>query len=297
MLGASALVAVSACSLLTSVDGLTGGDAPGSGGDASASEGGVDGALLDGAAPGDGAANVDGADPRFVAYGQAVLADTPLAYWRFEETTSLAAAKDERGLHDAVYGLSPSLGEPGIAGGHAVRLPAGQHSHVKQESAAFNFGATVPYAFEMWIKLAKLEGYQWLGGTEGQTDPRSGWSVWIDSMGGAGYEVWGPPLTAGGSTQRRGIYSPPSRVAAGTFHHVVTSFNGAVDEIWVDGVKQGGGTDSTVAPDTGPLMLGCRRTTGTPYQCVDDGVIDEVAIYDHALLDTRIVAHFQLGKP
>jgi len=295
-MAASLIGALSACSLLTSLDGLSDVEAP-PGGDATDRDAAPDGSVpLDSAVPGDTSTSADSGDPRFAAYGQAVLADTPLAYWRFEET-ALPTAKDERGLHDAVYTFAPSLGEPGIAGGRAIRLPAGQHAHVKQESSAFNFGGKAPYAFEMWIKLAKLANYQWLGGTEGMTDPRSGWSIWVNSTGGTGYEVWGAPLTDGGSTPRRRSYAMTSLIVPGQFQHVVMSYNGAVMQLWVDGVKRSNDSDSSDAPDSGPLMLGCRRAPGSPNQCIDDGVIDEVAIYDHALLDTRIVAHYELGKP
>lgn len=287
---------VSACSLLTSVDGLSGGDgSPAADASSSGDAGALDSCASDATQAADSVTTTDAADPRFDAYGKAVLADTPLAYWRFEET-SPPTAKDERGLHDAVYTLAPSLGEPGIAGGRAVRFPAGQHAHVTQSSAAFNFPGKAPYAFEMWVKLSKLVNYQWLGGTEAMTDPRSGWSVWTDATGGAGYEVWGAAFTDGGSTQRRGVVAPPSLIVPGQFQHVVASYNGASMQVWIDGVKRVAANDTTDAPDTGPLMLGCRRAS-LPYQCIDDGLIDEVAIYDHALLDTRIVAHYTLGKP
>ena len=290
------LAALSACSLLTSLDGLAGAEVE-STIEASVGEGGMEATAPVDAAPGDGAAPSDGSDARFVAYGQAVLADAPLAYWRFEET-ALPTAKDERGLHDATYVFGPSLGEPGVAGGRAVRLPAGQRAHITEGSSAFNFGGKVPYAVEMWIKLTQLGSYQWLASTEGPTDPRSGWSMFVNASGGTAYEVWGAPFTDGGSTQRRGSYAnvAPTPIVVGQFQHVVMSFNGAVITLWVDGVKRKNDADSTAAPDTGPLILGCRRAAAITY-CIDDGVLDEVAIYDHALADTRILAHHDLGKP
>lgn len=295
-MSAALLAALSACSLLTSLDGLAGAEVE-STAEASVGEGGMEATAPVDAAPGDGAAPSDGSDARFVAYGQAVLADAPLAYWRFEET-ALPTAKDERGLHDAAYVFAPSLGEPGVAGGRAVRLPAGQRAHITEGSSAFNFGGKVPYAVEMWIKLSKLSNYQWLASTEGPTVPRSGWSLFVNSTGGTLFEVWGVPFSDGGSSQRRGAYAvvAPTPIVVGPFQHVVMSFNGAVTSLWVDGVKRKEEADSTSAPDTGPLILGCRRAASL-IDCVDDGVLDEVAIYDHALSGARILAHYDFGKP
>jgi hypothetical protein len=147
------------------------------------------------------------------------------------------------------------------------------------------------------VKLAIVKSYQWLAGTEADTDPRSGWSIWSNGTGGTGYEVWGAPLVDGGTTQRRGSYVNAPALVTGRFQHLVVTYNGAAAAMWIDGVKAANVSSTTAAPDTGRLMLGCRRAIGNGYGCVDDGLLDEVAIYDHALADTRIAAHYQLGKP
>lgn len=291
------LVALPACTFLTSVDGLSGGDlAPVADASSPKTEAGEAAAPLDAADANDTSTAPDGADPRADAYAKAVLADTPIAYWRLEES-ALSTAKDEMKLHDAVYELAPSLGEPGIVGGRAVRLPAGQHARLTQGDLVFRFAGTAPYAVELWVKIANLGSYQWLAGTEAPNAPRSGWSLFINDTGGVGFEVWGAPLVDGGSTQRRGAYATSAPLDLVSLHHVVATYNGAVMSVWLDGVKRANAADSTVAPDTGTLMLGCRRTPTGVTACVDDGVLDEVAIYDHALVDTRIQAHYALGKP
>ena len=286
--------ALSACSLLTSLDGLSGAEPQRDGGPI-VSDGGADtSATGDGAAVVD-SAGPDGSDPRFVAYGNAVLADAPIAYWRFEETV-LPTAKDERGLHDAVYVSSPTLGEPGIAGGHAVRLPSGKFANVTQGDLVFRFAGRAPYTVELWVKLSTLKNFQWLAGTEADTTPRSGWSMWSNGTGGTGYEVWGAPLVDGGTTMRRGSYVSDGLVI-GRFQHFVMTYDGTVASSWVDGVQGARASNVIEAPDTGTLMLGCRRAIGTPYACVAEGFLDEVAIYDRPLPEARIVAHYELGKP
>lgn len=290
---------VSACSLLTSVDGLSGGDGSPADDASIRSDTGVEGSTaLDATQAADGLTATDAADPRFAAYGKAVLADTPVAYWRFEET-ALATAKDERGAHNGLYVFSPTLGEPGIAGGRAVRLPVGQRASITQADLAFRFPGNQSYAVEVWLKLGKLGGYQWLAGTEGPSspDPRSGWSLFVTDVGVVSYEVWGAPFVDGGASQRRGVYATSAPFDVARFHHIVMTYNGTVMSVWLDGVKRANQTDATAAPDTGTLMLGCRRTPTGVTSCLDDGVLDEVAIYAHVLDDARILAHYDLGKP
>src|SRR5207248_11696460 len=50
--------------------------------------------------------------PAGSAYRSAVLADSPLAYWRLGETTGSVAA-DQRAAYNGTYTKTPSLGQPG----------------------------------------------------------------------------------------------------------------------------------------------------------------------------------------
>jgi hypothetical protein len=286
-------VVLTACSLLTSLDGLTGGDVPDGGAGATDSAVDASSPVVDGATSADASSP---SDPRFAAYGKAVLDDNPLAYWRLEETAD-SVAKDERGLHDATYRNDPVLGEPGIVGGRAMRMPAGKHAHFTQDAPLFRFAGVQKYTVELWAKLDSQQPYQWLGGTEGPVNPRSGWSLFVDDVGTSSYEVWGPPLTDGGSPLRRALYQKAAPVVKGRFAHIVMVFDDLGVNLWLDGVSRAGESTTVAAPDTGTLMFGCRRTPTDITACVEDGVLDEVALYDHPLSAARIVAHYQLGKP
>src|SRR5262249_7070412 len=103
------------CALIVSTVGLTGGvrdDGDGGGGDGGdgAGGGGVDGPAGSSGEAGSGSSS--GGDVG--AYAATVLADTPMAYWRFEETSG-TVAHDEMKVHDATY-VAANLGAPGIAG-------------------------------------------------------------------------------------------------------------------------------------------------------------------------------------
>jgi hypothetical protein len=78
----------------------------------------------------------------------------------------------------------------------------------------------------------------------------------------------------------------------GEWHHVAGVFDAGIATVWVDGVRgtsadiSASGTDLQDAGDT--LFIGSTRD-GTAF--VWKGLIDEVAVYDRALDESRIRAH------
>src|SRR6185295_9484736 len=118
VLGLSA--ALASCSLF-SLSGFSAGDdetrAPGDG-DAgtNANDAGSDGAKGDDA---DTQVNLDPSETNATRYRDAVMSDTPLAYFRFEETSG-ATAKDETGAHDGTWLTTPMFAANGAFAGSAA---------------------------------------------------------------------------------------------------------------------------------------------------------------------------------
>jgi hypothetical protein len=284
--------ALSACSLLTSTNGLSDGIDVDGGRETTAGEGGSEAAPSDDG--GDGGGPVDGADAAPTAsalYASAVLADKPVGYWRLEELGG-ATAKDETAHHDGQYLAGPLLDQPGIAGSRAMKLPKGMHARVLVPSTAYRFPGNAAYSVELWVKAGELKDYQWLAGTESYLSGRSGWSLLADASGRFRYEVWVPPAD-GGDNQVRGAAVATTPITAGTFRHVVVTYSGTTIVGYLDGVKTNMFTTSGQAPDTGQLLWACRNDL---EGCLDDWTIDELAIYDVALGADRVKAHFDLGK-
>lgn len=280
--------AVTACSLLTSLDGYTGGDEPS---DADAqpdtrtpADSGADHTL-----PADG--GFDSAPTRSELYANAVLADKPLAYWRLEETTG-TVAKDETKRYDGLYVQAPTFGEVGVAGSRAIKLAKGAKARMQVDDAVFRFTGQKPYSVELWAKPGELKDFQWLASTEGSmVGGRSGWSLLADAEGAIRYEVW-RPNGDGGSNQVRGVFMP-STIAAGALHHVVMTYDGAAVVGYVDGARGAPFPTAGMIPDTGFLTWACR---GDLSHCLDDWVLDELAVYDTVLASDRVTAHYELGK-
>jgi hypothetical protein len=63
--------------------------------------------------------------------------------------------------------------------------------------------------------------------------------------------------------------------------------------MWLDGAVIGTAPWSGATAAIGLLTWGCAGGGGN---CID-GVLDEAAVYDHALSADRVQAHYAAGKP
>jgi hypothetical protein len=290
------VTALSACSLLTSLDEFTGGNA-GNVGDG----GGVDAVGLGDGATGDGpgpddAADASDAGERSRLYSLAVLADMPRGYWRLEEIAG-TVAKDETGRNHGIYVAGPLLGERGVAGSYAAKLSSNTNARMRVESTDFRYAGTAPYSVELWAKFGELKDYQWLASTEtvGTGNARSGWSILADAIGDIRYEVWRTDPGGAPPAQVRGLtLTSTTVVPGGPFHHLVMVYTGSAVIGYIDGIDKTPFPTTGPAPDTGgQLLWGCR---GDLFYCLDDWTIDELAIYDYALGPARVQQHYDLGK-
>lgn len=283
------LAGVSACSLI-SLDGFTGGAGPADSGATDVLVSG-DAVGTDGDAPTDGEAG-DAGPSRSQTYALAVLADKPRGYWRLEESAG-TTAKGENGKYDGLYVESPALGEPGVAGSRAIKLRSNTMARMLVNSRDFRFPGKAAYSVELWAKAGVIKNYQWLGGTERGNNGRTGWSLLVDVNGRILYEVWKPDAD-GGNQQERGLGLTTVKVLPGAFHHVVMAYTGTTVFGYMDGAKTTTFLSGGIAPDdTGTLLWGCRADLS---HCLDDWTIDELAVYDFAIDELRVKAHYDLGK-
>jgi hypothetical protein len=80
-----------------------------------------------------------------------------------------------------------------------------------------------------------------------------------------------------------------SSLQAGVFHHVVGSYNGTAIKLYVDGAEVAGRSASGTVAETDFLHF---SGPGTPL----DGLLDEVTVYDRALIQPEIQAIFDAGE-
>jgi hypothetical protein len=284
MMVATAACAPLACTLLTSLDGLT--DGPEGGGGA------IDGAdeqaanHPDGTSPVD--ASLDGSAPTS-RYAAAVLADEPLLYYRLREAAG-APARDEVSGTTVPYpitGVTYGAVGPPLAGDTATALTTTDGSGALKLGPTAEFAGVAEFSVEAWVDPSPTgSALGFLVDHEAWTDGRQGW-VFRVGKEDVGLERW--VTVDGGAT---GAAAGTGLAGAGQWHHVVGTFDGTSQRLYIDGVRSGSAGGGTPIPAIGvPFSVGKQNCS----PCLSTGFIGafgELAIYSKALAENRITAHF-----
>lgn len=223
-----------------------------------------------------------------MGYSETVLADTPVAYWRLGEPSGTTAA-DEVASFDGTYTNTPTLGVAGALDGDAdtaITLAAASSEHVEVAHAA-GINPSGDITVECWVKFTSTATMVLVAKYGGPTDAK-GWLLLADG-GGVQFD---------GRTALGYLSSGPSgAINDGEWHQVVGRRIGAVFSIAVDGVPVNGETESAQAIDTTRVLRIGRNTDPLDETAYFDGSIDEVSLYDYALTEDRILAHYCVGRP
>jgi hypothetical protein len=249
-------------------------------------------------------------------YSEAVLDDAPLAYFRLNDPERTNVTFN-----------AGSLGATGNATNLNVRPVGGVLAGAVNYSAFFNGAgarAIVPFdaslnpassesfTIEAWFNTSvevtdapgpaplmnrySYSGVNRQGWVYFQRSPTTGWNFRMYS--GAGSSV---------SVDVTGQATNPGAGQAGTWNHVVTTWNGSVGQatMYVNGeqvAQSAAGLDYAANTDdhpaseavNGPAGLGIGAYNNTePGSNPFHGKIDEVAFYDVLLSPARILAHYQ----
>jgi len=229
------------------------------------------------------------ADAGATSYRAAVLADKPIAYLRFGESSG-ATARDETGNGNtaAVRG-AVVWGVPGALAGDkdtAVRLDG--NTSVVDLGGAIDFSGTSPFSLELWFNVATVDlSYRFLVVKDDRAaSGREEWGIVLHKVDGLYFERY----VAGGG-RGAGTAAAPY---LGRWVYAVATYDGSRINLFVEGVAVDSSPDPRPQPAKSvPLHVGA----GFPNGGVVDGSIDELAIYDHALSPARIKAHFDAARP
>ena len=274
---AGLLAGALSCSLLTSLDGLSGGpNDPGDGG----SKG-------DGGGTGDGGGNRNDAGPAAQSpYASAVLADAPLAFFRLNETggtvaTSVVGSITGKYEGNFAFGAAGAGGDgdPSVTfDGTTTRLDLGD---------VFAFEGTASFTLECWIKPTVAGDTRFIFERKTLATPTAGYTLYF----GATYFTFSRS-SQGNEFAYTGPNGPP-RLDVWT--HTVITYDGTTSFMYLDGAVAGEnqGASMPIGGGAGTFVIG----DDAPGQFNKlEGQLDEVAIYDHALPAARILAHFQAAK-
>jgi hypothetical protein len=217
------------------------------------------------------------------SYAQVVLADNPIAYYRFEETSGTEAADSSGNGNVGEYRNGPALAQAGAEQlGRAVRFDGIDDFVSTPRSVAGSF------TLELWVNTTANS----LGG--GQAFEGNG-LVWSDVGGGAN------DFTLAALNNRLAFFtgdtevtvSSTSTINNGEWRHLVAtrSLGGQV-RVFVDGQEQASFPAGGAQLSANPIMaIGGNVLDGRYF----NGLIDEVAYYDTALSPERIQAHYLAG--
>ena len=219
-------------------------------------------------------------------YRAAVLADGPIAYWRFGEPSTATSCASETNKHPASKGIgvkaprSEALGLFGTK--HALLFDGttGQHA----AAADLPFLATA-FTFEAWIHVVTA-----FDGNYRHLVQHSNGSVshGIYSTGTEGLVI--ERIANGNKSQVRTMGAP----SGNAWHHVVATRDATL-HLWIDGVEQTTAEEFASSPGAGGSFFLGAKSDGEPS--LPSGTrIAAVAVYDKAIASARIVAHYDLGK-
>lgn len=240
--------------------------------------------------------------PALADYQSDVLAQSPVGYWRLNETTQppigdVATNRGSLGPAATGYYLGTAVhpGEGALAGstdagawfdgtsGCFVGVPI---STGLMPSSAFTVefwtkpNTTRPDDAGLLSPVASLFRY-----TTAPANNANGW-IFYQAMSGWQFRLGS---SAGYQVQLTGTTDP----VGGMLYHVVGVFDGANATLYVNGVQEAtAALSGAYQPNlTIPLGIGGRGDNAFLY----DGMLDEVAIYPAALSATQIQAHYQNG--
>jgi hypothetical protein len=274
-------VAIGACSLMTPLDGLTGGVAS----SGPRSDGGPE-AATDSGMPRDDSGSPSPGDAGFVsAYRTVVMSDAPVVYYRLGD--SGGSAKDETGAHPGTVIGTISHGPGAIAGDPDGAL-VGDGTGWIDIAQIFPFTGNAAYSIEAWAapnNSATLTGILSRNLATPGNPPNDGYSFYIETN-------LAPTLGRWRSGNEQAASGPG--LPAGTFTYLVGTYDGSTLKVYVNGELKGSApaTQAIITPPT-DLSIGATRN-GTYGYFV--GSLDEVALYDKALMPERIAAHYAVGR-
>jgi hypothetical protein len=220
--------------------------------------------------------------PPTSAYGRAVANDRPIGWWRLGDASGTTAV-DQMALNNGTYLSGTTLGQPplvstetdkavafnGTSG--AVRIPA---------AAAFN--VTNAFSLEAWIKPTSL--------------PSSGvFRSVLTKAESYALQFNGPRLefTVIQSGTRRRLQAPSGVVVAGGTYHVVSTFDGTTQRLYVNGSQVASAALSGSATvTTNPIYVGSWDGSVEFFA----GTIDEPAVYGSVLSAAQVRAHYDAAS-
>lgn len=237
-------------------------------------------------------------------YSDAVLADGPLGYWRFEEAPACGNFAD-----GGTFADSSGNGHTAYHYGEGGNCLDTQHPEIlcTPQGGFSMFNGSLVHAVARVHRTAGLEPAsdvsveQWMLGANIGSIGGSDNIILEYGSYGYGYRTdnvadsrnVGFYVTLGGVEHI--LWAGAGTLASDTLVHLVSTYDGSTIRFFVNGVEVDSASFSGSITYNGTTGLGILND----YQPAGNGYpntpIDELAIYDYALTDLQIATHYALG--
>jgi len=237
--------------------------------------------------------------PARADYQSTVLSQAPAGYWRLNETlqpaivTTTANKGSVGSSADGTYEADPTRGLPGpFAGSVAVGYDGGSQYISTPWSADLNTGT---FSVEFWANPAEVPSGRtvaYVASSVVTASPRSGWYLAYDngSTFGVGYAFVVRLFNQNGTTPTTQLAAPATK-AAGSWYHIVLTYDGTTATLYEDGVAVTNNAAAFVPNASAPITWALRSDGSWPWP----GQQAEAATYATALSAAQVAAHYHAG--
>lgn len=214
------------------------------------------------------------------AYAASVLADSPIAYWRLNESSG-TVAHDSSGNGRAGTFNSVTLNQASLlpnGDGASCSLAGSGGSNISTAAIAALNNMTSPLTLEAWVRPASLVTQVIYAG--GSSSPQ----LALSQSSGSGFPYIGRSGVSNGT-------SATTALSTGTSYHVVVTVDASGNiQYYVNGAAAGGPFSfASSFSGSGPSYIG-SYSDGVNY--LFNGRLQDVAIYGTALSAARVLAHW-----
>jgi len=216
-------------------------------------------------------------------YAAVIAGDGPVSHWRLGDTSGTTAT-DSFGTNPGSYLNSTTLGAASLVTADTANKSAsfdGVNDSVAVQSSA-GLSPSPAVTVEAWIRPSAIPG------------PGTFASVATKAESYA-LQFNGPQLefTTMQSGTRRRVQAASGALVAGQTYHVVGTYDGTTQRLFVNGNQVASGAFS------GPLSVNANRVVLASWDTASEffsGSIDEVAVYAKALTPAQVTNHMNAGS-
>ncbi|MET7668371.1 LamG domain-containing protein [Micromonospora luteifusca] len=218
------------------------------------------------------------------SYPAQVLADKPIGYWRLGERSGTSAEDSASTGNRGAYTDAVTLGRPGALTDDSDTAAELTGGHIAVPDSA-SLSVSGSFTVEAWVNLK---------------DVCAQYSV-VEKYDAPAYNGYALRVLPGGrmSALTLGVAGQLASVDGRTvvtpdeWHHVAAVYDGSTISVYLDGRLDGSAPTKVDPTDgAGSLKLGAR---GDDAGARLAGMLDEVAVYDHALTAGEIAQHHSVG--